>query len=231
MRILLLLLLLFTLTSLHVRAQREHGVTIRFVATFGGKIIQTSDDIPAAFPGTDISIETLRYYVSGVSFYMEGEEVFSEANSYHLIDASSSDKISFKIPTAQPLVFNQLRFNLGIDSITNISGVRGGDLDPTTGMYWTWQSGYINFKLEGTSKNCPARKNRFQFHLGGYAGGNNCLQQVILKVNNSNNITVRLPLDKLLATVDLTTQHTVMNPCREAVALSGTIAQSFEILP
>ena len=44
----------------------------------------------------------------------------------------------------------------------------GGDLDPTKGMYWAWQSGYINFKMEGSCSQCLATKNNFEFHLGGY---------------------------------------------------------------
>ena len=64
--------------------------------------------------------------------------------------------------------FDAIQFNLGIDSLTNVSGALGGDLDPTKGMYWTWQNGYVNFKLQGTSDLCNNPKNEFEFHLGGY---------------------------------------------------------------
>jgi hypothetical protein len=229
MRTFLLVLFIFT-TSL-LTAQEQHAVNIRFVTSFHGKVVHTSEDSLMTFPDSDMAFETLRYYISGVSFYMDGRRVFSEDNSYHLIDAAAAEKSGFSVHVGQPIRFDEVRFNLGIDSVTNTAGVIGGDLDPTTGMYWTWQSGYINFKLEGISKSCPARKNRFQFHLGGYAGANNSLQQVSLKVKNSKNIKVGLPLDKFLQEIDLANQHTVMNPCGEAVVLSGKLASLFEILP
>ena len=97
------------------------------------------------------------------------------------------------------LTYDQLAFDIGIDSITNVSGAMGGDLDPTKGMYWTWQSGYINFKLEGTSPDCPARKNEFQFHLGGYAYPNASVQKIALTATGQGNINVQMNLDMFLA--------------------------------
>ena len=69
--------------------------------------------------------------------------------------------LALQIPSNIP--FSKLKFQLGIDSLTNVSGAMGGDLDPTKGMYWTWQSGYINMKIEGKSNSCKTRKNQFQF--------------------------------------------------------------------
>ena len=80
---------------------------------------------------------------------------------------------------------DKIKFNLGIDSLTNVSGVMGGDLDPTKGMYWTWQSGYINFKMEGSSAVCPTRNHEFQFHIGGYQDPFYAMQTLELEVKNS----------------------------------------------
>jgi hypothetical protein len=56
----------------------------------------------------------------------------------------------------------------GVDSLTHVSGVMRGDLDPLLGMYWAWQSGYICAKLEGTFISELGVIKRFTFHFGGY---------------------------------------------------------------
>jgi hypothetical protein len=225
-----LLLLIITIATLPAYTQEQRAITVRFVNSFRDQPLHPSGEEMVGISGSDISVETLRYYISGVAFYLDDKEVFSEKDSYHLIDAAVGKDAAI-IMAPDSIAFNQIRFNLGIDSITNIAGAMGGDLDPTTGMYWTWQSGYINFKLEGTSRNCPTRHNKFQFHLGGYAGADNCLQQVKLTVGNSNTIRVGLPIEKLLEALDLSKQHTIMTPSTEAVALAKQVAALFQILP
>ena len=116
-----------------------------------------------------------------------------------------------------------------IDSVTNVSGALGGDLDPTKGMYWTWQSGYINFKLEGKSNLCPTRKNEFHFHLGGYLHPYNALKTVKLKVQQSTDIAVVFDVKKLFSAIDLKSTNQIMTPMKEAVLISEKVAQAFSI--
>jgi hypothetical protein len=44
-----------------------------------------------------------------------------------------------------------IRFLLGVDSARNVSGIQTGALDPARGMFWTWNSGYVMAKIEGSS--------------------------------------------------------------------------------
>lgn len=118
---------------------------------------------------------------------------------------------------------------MGIDSLTNVSGALGGDLDPTKGMYWTWQSGYINFKLEGKSQYCNTRNNEFQFHLGGYLQPFYCLQSLKMKVNNSQEINIVLDVKKIIDAIDLKSLNHVMSPGKDAMTLSIIAANSFTI--
>lgn len=124
--------------------------------------------------------------------------------------------------------FNAIRFNIGIDSVTNSGGVKGGDLDPTKNMYWTWQSGYINFKLEGKSKVCKTRNNVFQFHIGGYSYPNNSLQIVTIPVNHSASININFDLEKLLSGVGLQTTNEIMSPNAKAMQVAKLYKTVFE---
>jgi hypothetical protein len=105
----------------------------------------------------------------------------------------------------------------------------GGNLDPTKGMYWAWHSGYINFKLEGTSAHCKTRNNEFQFHLGGYQQPNYCLQTISFPINNESKINLKLDVQQILQQIDLTKTNHIMSPSAEAVLISKIVAHAFTI--
>ena len=80
-----------------------------------------------------------------------------------------------------------ISFCIGIDSLASVSGALSGDLDPSNGMYWAWQSGYINMKIEGTSSSCKTRKNSFNFHIGGYLKPYNAIKKIEIPINKIQN--------------------------------------------
>jgi hypothetical protein len=123
--------------------------------------------------------------------------------------------------------FDELRFHIGIDSLTNVSGAMDGALDPMNGMYWAWQSGFINFKLEGTSPVCTTHNHKFQYHIGGYLPPYNALQTITLPCTDAREITVYIALDKILAQLDLTNSPEIMSPGAKAVNVSTIIKQNF----
>ena len=122
-----------------------------------------------------------------------------------------------------------IKFNIGIDSITNYGGAMGGDLDPTKGMYWTWQNGYINFKLEGKSNLIGANNNEFTFHLGGYQNTFSTLQTLQFPVQYLSGIQINIAIDKLINEIDLSKQNHIMSPSKEAVILSNKLPAIFSI--
>lgn len=176
-----------------------------------------------------IQIETLKFYISNIELLDKGKVVWKEQNSFHLIDISNekTETVLCNIPLT--ISYDQVKFNLGIDSITNVSGALGGDLDPTKGMYWTWQSGYINFKLEGKSNVCKTRLNEFQLHLGGYQYPFNTLRSVVLDVAQNEKADISIDIKQLLKTIDLSTQHHIMSPGADAIFVSENVIKIFNI--
>ena len=215
------------LLSLPVMAQRSRDVQIQLQPSFADRAVEMGGAYYTLPGGDSVQFETFRCYVSNVIFYSNGMVVFKEAGSYHLVDAADAAGMQFVVHNA-PTAFDEIGFDLGIDSVTNVSGALGGDLDPTKGMYWSWQSGYINLKLEGRSNLCKTRKNEFQFHLGGYAKEMNALAAVRLKAGNGNAIKLYLRLDKFLQGIDLATNNSIMIPGKDAVVLAKKIAGLFE---
>lgn len=177
-------------------------------------------------------IEIFKCYLSNFKLYDGEKLVYSEPDSYHLLNASETETLNFNLEIPENIAFSHLQFDLGIDSLTNMEGVMGGDLDPTKGMYWTWQSGYINFKLEGTSNLCDNRTSGFVYHLGGYAYPNNSIQTVRLAVNKDDEnpvININIEIANFLEKIDLATQSRVMSLGEDAVKLAKQATQIFSI--
>lgn len=207
-------------------AEMDKGITIVFAPAFQEVPLNIGEGLEI---NDSLEIETLKCYISNFKLYDGSKVVFKEENSYHLLDASEPSSLQIELKTPSGLSYSHIEFSIGVDSFTNVSGALGGDLDPTNGMYWTWQSGYINFKLEGIATHCPARHNRFQFHVGGYQFPYATMQQVRLKVNASNEITIALAIDKLLAQIDLKEKYQIMSPNEEAVAIAKKLSELFFI--
>jgi hypothetical protein len=186
-------------------------------------------DVTYTLPnGSTIQFETFKFYISNIQWMHKGELVYVEPTSFHLIDVSDtiSQTIVMHIPVE--IKTDTILFQFGIDSLTNASGAKGGDLDPTMGMYWTWHSGYIHLKMEGACSNCIPPKNKFEFHIGGYQYPFNTQQTVALPIT-SRDCNVVFDLDTFFTKVNVDIQKSIMSPCADAVLLSQQLATCFRI--
>jgi hypothetical protein len=138
-----------------------------------------------------------------------------------LINVLDSSRCYFSLPNLQSCETDSITFNLGIDSLTNVSGAYEGDLDPMNNMYWTWQSGYINLKFEGSIDDGVIR----EYHLGGYAYPNNALQKVSLEMNSSGNTIIYIHLEDFIHSIPDSIPFKFMTPDPKAVYLSHLFAK------
>ena len=205
------------------------STVVNFEAVLEGEPINLSAADQGAAAGAKLGIHTLRYYVTGVQLLNGGTVVYTEPDSYHLVDAAAPESQLLELATPPELEWDDLQFTIGVDSTKTTAGVFGGDLDPTKGMYWTWRSGYINFKLEGTAAECPARGHRFQFHVGGYQAPFNTARRVVLRTDGSSSLTVRLDLDKIIRNRDLSTDYHIMSPTAEALEFADSLQRAFSL--
>lgn len=224
----LFLAFFFFLFSLSVFSQ-QNEVKISLSVVLKDAPIVLHDTLYAVEEGNTVQLETLKFYISNFELFQNDKMVFAEQNSFHLIDISDAASLNFLFHPNHKISFNRIKFNLGIDSTTNVSGAMGGDLDPTKGMYWTWQSGYINFKMEGTCLNCQPPNKAFEFHLGGYQSPYNPLQTIELKTVSKSNLILQLNLHDFFSEVDLSKQKNIMSPCNDAVVLAAIIKKCFSV--
>ncbi len=122
------------------------------------------------------SLSKFKYYISNIAF-VSGTQRTAIANSYFLIDEAGTKDITLPIPIGN---YSKIEFLIGVDSARNTSGAQTGALDPLNDMFWTWNSGYIMAKLEGTSPASTVVNNKIEYHIGGFSGINNVLQNISL---------------------------------------------------
>lgn len=176
-----------------------------------------------------LQVDVLKFYISDVKFIMDETIIASVHKKHFLINFENVLSKRIKTQISDTLKFNKIRFNIGIDSITNVSGVYGQDLDPTNGMYWTWNSGYINCKLEGSSNKFKTRKNRYVFHLGGYMSPFISMQTITLEVTQNKEIEILINVDDFFSNLDVTRYHTILSPNIKAVVVSKHFSTVFYV--
>lgn len=195
--------LVISLICILISATASGQLAVRFHHLAGDKGLVTghSYKTPA---GDSLTISLLQYYISNIELTKAGGGTYTipKKESFFLVkqQADSTKEITLTVPEG---AYSAISFLVGIDSITSTQniGERKGVLDPGRdmaageSMYWTWNSGYIFFKMEGSSPAIPADATgfrEFEFHIGGYGGFNSPT------VNNIRRVTLHLPVKEPL---------------------------------
>lgn len=180
------------------------------------------DSIYELNPGEFLSVKELKFYLSDFLFYNEQGEVLYHSDTlifYNLEEGSGRLLLSAALEGV-----NKIEFLLGLDSVKNVSGTLEGPYDPLLGMYWAWNTGYINFKLKGTANWIPNPKNDFEFHIGGYRAPYGASQKCTLWVKGS---TFYLDLDAFLQSWNLKELNHLMVPGEKAFFFSQELVKHF----
>lgn len=212
---------------------------VEVVLEYNGKPFELNDS-SFSCNGEPIVFTSLKFYLGQFEFRKSDKQVYRHQgflrkqgdgyvadDGYHLVDAEYDSTRFILLRKPFNTRFKTLRFCLGVDSATSSSGAMSGDLDPTKGMFWAWNSGYINFKLEGTHPHCPTRKNQFIFHIGGYATPYATLQTLEVK-SRKYSTKVVIDIADFLKGIDLKTENHVMSPGSGAVKLAKRSAHMFK---
>lgn len=133
------------------------------------------------------NLTAIRYIISEVVLegpngaYFEDELLVSRdaTKGYYLIDESDIPTQSIDLENIPPGTYNKVSFTLGV----NEDGVEQGTGIFLSGMFWTWNNGYIALKVEGQSPDSPGEAfgdsieetnpNGFAYHIGGWNEPNN----------------------------------------------------------
>jgi hypothetical protein len=175
--------------------------------------------------GDTFTISKFNYFISNIVITKNDNSTYVEPNSYHLVKHSNAASTILTLANVPVGSYKSLSFMLGIDSTRNVSGAQTGDLDPVTAsdMYWSWNTGYIFVKLEGTSPKSGASDKSLTFHIGGGGGVNKAQRNFNLSFGSvtANVTTATVPLVHLSVdaselfktpnTIDFSTSYSQMS--------------------
>lgn len=224
----LVLTAFFTIGMLAVNARNNKNIEISIIPSWGTEQLSLNK-IYQGLNGSKFKLNTLKFYICHINMTKSSKVVYKEKNSYHLVDLSNETSLSWILNNGAKKDFDKINFQLGVDSLTNESGVRGSDLDPTKGMYWSWQSGYINFKMEGDFK-LKEEVSNFEYHLGGYQGQFNAIQTINLNAVKSKVIRIRFDVQEFVSNVNFSLNSKIMSPSLRSKKLAMLVAKCFHII-
>jgi hypothetical protein len=193
-----ILSLLTILISVSTFAQQT--ITIAFKNTIGNKILNTDSTYTNQF-GETFKVRNCKYYISNIVLIDADNNLSQTFNDqYFLIDEKEEASKNIVLSTSLPHI-TAIHFLLGVDSIKNVSGVQTGVLDPAKGMFWTWNTGYVMAKLEGTSPAAKTPGHAFSYHVGGYKPGEAVAKKIQLALQRP--LMLNTKGKEILITADL----------------------------
>ena len=208
--------------------EKKDSVFANLNLTFQDKPLELNKEYVSGNKDT-LQLTVFKFYISNLKLEYTDKTTYSEPEIYHLIDIENPNSCKIPIENIADKAISRVSFSIGVDSLASVSGALEGDLDPTRGMYWAWQSGYINMKLEGRSSSCKTRKNEFQFHIGGYMKPNYAMRKVVLEPKKSNS-TVKIDVDvaQLFSQLELSKINSVMVPGTKAMQIANYSVTMFK---
>ncbi|MDP4213244.1 MAG: hypothetical protein Q8926_11495, partial [Bacteroidota bacterium] len=197
------MILMIIATSFRTTIPPAPNLILRFKITLHGQPLELHKDYPDPF-GESFKLDIFRFYTGKISAGLNGApaEKGISASAYQLIDFADSNSTSVALHIKNG-DYNEIRLRLGIDSADQTSGAQTGLLDPLKGMFWTWNSGYICFKIEGVSPESNEPAHGFAYHIGGYRSPYQTIRTIKLAtppgrtfhVNKAETTILVIPID------------------------------------
>ena len=135
--------------------------------------------------GEKYTIKKLKYYISNIQFMKSDGSVttLQQDSSYFLVDESNSTSMILSLPQVEIGKYLAIRLMIGVDSAKSMAPLekRRGVLDLSglgQDMYWTWNQGYIFFKMEGIYTDFSGKNDDYTYHIGGFGNNGSSLNNI-----------------------------------------------------
>jgi len=184
------------------KKEMDSTLIIQFRAYVHGSPLELNKKYLNPF-GEAFEVTRFRFYTGKIApAYVDASLKAKITSPYHLIDFSDSNSTRIELPV-QAGNCHGIQLQIGVDSLDQSRGAQTGALDPAKGMFWTWNSGYINFKIEGNSPLSTQPSHLFEYHIGGYRNDNNTVWKIKLfstndesfQITKENKIVIEVGLD------------------------------------
>ena len=133
--------------------------------------------------GESFNVSAFKYYVSNIELTKADGSLYKVPENYFLIDQSVASSLKYEIADVPAGDYTNISFTIGVDSARNFSGAQTNTLAPENGMFWTWNSGYIFVKMEGSSPASSRVDKKLLFHIGGAKSPTNTIRKTSIALN------------------------------------------------
>lgn len=180
-----------------------------------------------------VKFTKLKYLTSNYVFIKDDGSEYAVPESYYLTDAATASSTLLSIKNIPSGDYKGLRFIVGVDSARNTSGAQEGALATTNDLYWSWNTGYVFFKAEGSSPQSPMG---FTYHVGGFKGATAAQRTITLDFGSSRlqvrkgkevEVHAQVDIKKFFTGVDVSTTNMVHMPGADAMKLADNYATLF----
>lgn len=155
--------------------------------TFGNDSIDPEVSIHTNSSGNQIKFSKLHYLMTDfVLVNSEGEEIALNSAAAYINMAEG--RLEFALPNVPEDDYSELRFLLGVDSMTNHQNpnlfAASSPLNPIiNNLYWDWMKGFIFCSVEGYHYKDGQMKGAFAYHIG--------LDENLMNISIKNNFKVK----------------------------------------
>lgn len=220
-------LLIFGFISFNSEAENKHHIV--FHLQHLNLDIPLAQMIHVSNSNDSLRVDRLKFYVSNIEYLVNDSVSIKSNKGPQLLTWQKTDVQNAKIELLDSLQYTSIRFRIGIDSIYSVSGALDGDLDPSNGMYWTWQSGYINVKLEGFYSALQGL-HAFEFHLGAYRFPYAGSQTLVFPFNGTGDLHLCIDLGQFFKTQTVIKNPKIMSPGQNALEISNAFSHSIYLM-
>jgi hypothetical protein len=137
----------------------ENGLLdVELGAIVGNRALVLNDSIYVNEVGNKFKVSMFKYYVSNIHLINQEGKKFLIPNSYcffnqELGGGGHSHRLEHgniaHLDSVPVGTFDSIQVMIGIDVLRNHAVGNTGVLDPSNGMYWNWNTGYIFVRFEG----------------------------------------------------------------------------------
>ncbi len=159
---------------------------------FGDKALTLNTETYTTASGESVTISKFNYFITNIKLKKADGTEYVQPESYYPVKADVAGSHHFHIKDVPAGTYTSISFLVGVDSARNVSGAQSGGLDvnnAASGMFWSWNTGYIMAQLEGTSPQSTATDKKFVHHIGGFKG----------EFNSIRSVTITLPQQMVLS--------------------------------
>jgi hypothetical protein len=146
-------------------------VKFRVENTVGTQPLVLNATVATTKMGETFTVSLFEYYLSNIRLTKSDGTVYAAPDTYFLVNQDKPGNLSFAVAGVPAGEYTGVSFIVGVDAqktgFTDPLALTGA-LNPANNMYWTWNSGHVFLKMQGTRTTSGVNK-PLTCHIGGYA--------------------------------------------------------------